>query len=171
MFKVRKPWEPELAVNVWLDTVFTSQYKPWSCYQFTLATSGVYSLVSFRKKTVSTFINSVHRETVSGESIPPQQLPFHQSTQPPVSPPQAFSPTRIDNGTGPGRRKSRSFPSPAHRTSLSWGPLGWSSSASFWSCWYFLLKKPNCKGEFAGYYKNSSTRLAAFGSTLVFTRL
>lgn len=27
----------------------------------------------------------MHKETVSGESIPQQQLPFHQSTQPPVS--------------------------------------------------------------------------------------
>lgn len=34
-----------------------------------------------------------------------------------------------------------------HSTSSTWGWLGPSSSASRWSCWYFLLKKPNCEGD------------------------
>lgn len=34
-----------------------------------------------------------------------------------------------------------------HSTSSTWGWLGPSSSASRWSCWYFLLKKPNCEED------------------------
>lgn len=35
----------------------------------------------------------------------------------------------------------------SHSTSSTCGRLGSSSSASRWSCWYFLLKKPNCEED------------------------
>lgn len=37
-----------------------------------------------------------------------------------------------------------------HSTSSTCGRLGPSSSASRWSCWYFLLKKPNCEEDTIG---------------------
>lgn len=93
-------------------------------------------------------------EPAGNNPLNPQtkQLQFQSSTRLPMTDLHSISTLqgpvrRIDTRTSPERKKSCSFPSPAHRTSSTCGRLGCSSSASFWSCWYFLLKKPNYKGE------------------------